>query len=317
MSAAEPIAAEPAAGAIGFIGLGAMGGPIAERLTGAGHRLIVFDTRSEAADALDRGGGAITRAASVKEVADTAATVFVSLPVPAIVEQVATGPGGLIEGAATRTYVDISTTGPAVAETVAGKLERAGIATVDAPLSGGPAGARSGKLTAMVAGPGDAIERVRPLLEAFAARVIVVGDVAGQGQAAKVINNLMSATAIAITAEAMVLGVKAGLDPATLLDVVGTSSGANNAAIDKFPKQVLTRNFNHGFRMELMAKDVRLAVDEARRRSVPMPVGTLVAELWSLADPRALGEDCTAIVRMFEEWGHATIESAAPERRST
>lgn len=294
---------------IGFIGLGAMGGPIAQRLRAAGHELVVFDSRPEAAEGLLQGGGT-HRAASSKEVADQAAIVFVSLPVPAIVAEVATGPDGLLNGAAIRTYVDISTTGPAVAETVAAKLEQKDIAVVDAPLSGGPAGAEAGKLTAMVAGAPDAVERVKPLLETFAARVIVVGDIAGQGQAAKVINNLMSATSIAITAEAMVLGVKAGLDPATLLDVVSTSSGANNAAADKFPKQVLTREFNHGFRMELMAKDVRLAVDEARRRSVPMPLGTLVAELWSLADPEVLGEDCTAIVRMFEQWGHAKIEPA-------
>jgi 2-hydroxy-3-oxopropionate reductase len=299
--------------AIGFVGLGAMGGPIAQRLQAAGHDLVVFDSRPEAADELLPGGGT-QRAASSKEVADRAGIVFVSLPVPGIVQEVATGPDGLLGGAAIRTYVDISTTGPAVAESVAGKLQQRGIAVVDAPLSGGPAGARAGKLTAMVAGTSEAINRVRPLLDAFAARIYVVGDAPGQGQAAKVINNLMSATSIAITAEAMVLGVKAGLDPATLLDVIGTSSGANNAAADKFPKQVLTREFNHGFRMELMAKDARLAVDEARRRSVPMPVGTLVSELWSLADPQVLGEDCTAIVRMFEEWGHATIESGTEER---
>lgn len=296
---------------VGFVGLGAMGGPIAQRLSDAGHRLVVFDTRPDAVDALAAGGGAIKRAASADDVACKAPIAFVSLPTPAIVEAVA---NEMAMGETMHTYVDISTTGPAVAESVAAKLTHRGVDVVDAPVSGGPAGARAGKLTTMVAGPTEAIERVRPLLEAFAARVITVGEAPGQGQAAKVINNLMSATAIAITAEAMVLGVKAGLDPATLLDVVSTSSGANNAAADKFPKQVLTRNFNHGFRMELMAKDVRLALDEARRRSVPMPLGALVAELWSLADPEVLGEDCTAIVKMFEDWGHAKI-APAPERR--
>lgn len=290
---------------VGFVGLGAMGLPIAERLLQAGHRLIVNDVSPTAADPLVSSGA--ERAATVRELADQANVVLVSLPLPQIIREVAVGNDGLLGGSAIQTYVDLSTTGPAVAEEVAAKLTQAGIEVVDAPLSGGPAGARAGKLTAMVAGADTAVERVRPLLEAFTSRQFVVGSHPGQGQSAKVINNLMSACAIAITAEAMLLGVRAGLDPATLLDVVNTSSGANNAAADKFPKQVLTRNFNHGFRMELMAKDVKLAVEEARRRSVPMPLGSLVSELWQIADPSELGEDCTAIVRMFEQWAHAEI----------
>jgi 3-hydroxyisobutyrate dehydrogenase-like beta-hydroxyacid dehydrogenase len=160
----------------------------------------------------------------------------------------------------------------------------------------------------MVSGPGVAVERVRPLVEAFAGNVFVVGSAAGQGQGAKVINNLMSACSIAITAEAMVLGVRAGLDPATLLDVIHVSSGANNAASDKFPKQVLTRAFAHGFRLDLMAKDVHLALDEARRLGVPMVLGSTVEELWGLADATGdAGRDCTEIVRLFEAWGGAEI----------
>jgi 3-hydroxyisobutyrate dehydrogenase-like beta-hydroxyacid dehydrogenase len=186
------------------------------------------------------------------------------------------------------------------------------VSAVDAPVSGGPAGAEAGRLTLMVSGPDAALERVRPLLEAFAGNMFVVGSAAGQGQAAKVINNLMSACSIAITAEAMVLGVRAGLDPGTLLDVIHVSSGANNAASDKFPKQVLTRDFAHGFRLDLMAKDVHLALDEARRRGVPMVLGSTVEELWGLADATGDdGRDCTEIVRMFEAWGGAEIAPGA------
>lgn len=294
---------------VGFIGLGAMGMPVAVRLQQAGHSLVVYDTRPEAgAELVPRGA---VRAGSVREVADRAATVFVSLPLPDIVEQVALGPDGLRGGAAIRSYVDLSTTGPTVAQAVADELLQAGVAAIDAPVSGGPAGARAGRLTVMVAGADEAIAAVRPLLDTFAGRVFVVGTRPGQGQAAKVINNLMSASAIAITAEAMMLGVRAGLDPATLLKVVNASSGANNAAADKFPNQVLTRRFNHGFRLELMAKDVRLAVEEAQRLQVPMPLGSEVCKLWSEADPDVVGEDCTAIVRMYEEWGHTTIAPAA------
>ena len=293
---------------VGFIGLGAMGAPVATRLQQAGYDLIVYDSRAEAADALVAAGA--RRVDSPRAVADEAATVLVSLPLPGIVADVALGADGLIHGSAIRTYVDLSTTGPEVAAEVGAALAEASIATVDAPLSGGPAGARDGRLTVMVAGGQDQIDALEPLISSFAGRIFVVGDRAGQGQAAKVINNLMSATAIAITAEAMVLGVRAGLDPATLLEVVGASSGANNAAADKFPNQVLTRRFNHGFRLELMAKDVRLAVEEGSRLDVPMPLGNVVSELWNEADPAILGEDCTAFVRMYEEWGHVTIAPA-------
>jgi len=293
---------------LGFVGLGAMGARIAARLLDAGHRVVVCDARAQAAAPLRERGAEV--AGSPRAVADVAATVFVSLPTPAIVRAVALGDDGLAGGGALRTYVDLSTTGPAVAEEIAAALATRAVAAVDAPVSGGPAGAEAGRLTLMVAGPPVAVAAVQPLLEHFAGRIFVVGDRAGQGQAAKVINNLMSACSIAITAEAMVLGARAGLDPATLLDVVDASSGQNNAASDKFPKQVLTRNFDHGFRLELMAKDVRLALDEAHRRQVPMLLGATVSELWNLAETQDVGDDCTAIVRMFEQWGGATVEPA-------
>jgi 2-hydroxy-3-oxopropionate reductase len=300
MSAAEEV--------VGFVGLGAMGSRIAGRLLATGRRVVVFDARAQAADDLVAGGA--TRAGSAREVADAAATVLVSLPTPQIVRTVALGDDGLAGGAAIRTYVDLSTTGPAMAEEVARGLGEHSIACVDAPVSGGPAGADAGRLTLMVAGPAAAVADVRPLLEAFAGKLFVVGEVPGQGQTTKVINNLLSACAIAITGEAVVLGVRAGLDPKTLLDVIDASSGQSNAASDKFPKQVLTREFDHGFRLALMAKDVRLALDEARRRQVPMLLGSTVSELWNLADAQDDGADCTAIVQLFEQWGGATIETA-------
>ncbi len=279
---------------------------MAARLLGAGHALVVHDPDADAVDAAVAAGA--TAAASPREVADAAAVVMVSLPRPSIVHDVALGADGLAEGSAIEVCVDLSTTGAATAQAVSEGLAAHDIAAVDAPVSGGPAGAEAGRLTLMVSGTDAAVERVRPLVEAFAGNVFVVGSEAGQGQAAKVINNLMSACSIAITAEAMVLGVRAGLDPATLLDVIHVSSGANNAASDKFPKQVLTRAFAHGFRLDLMAKDVHLALDEARRRGVPMVLGSTVEELWGLAD--ATGDDsrdCTEIVRMFEAWGGAEI----------
>jgi 3-hydroxyisobutyrate dehydrogenase-like beta-hydroxyacid dehydrogenase len=295
--------------AVGFVGLGAMGGRMAARLLGAGHALVVCDPDPDAVSAARDAGATVVD--TPREVADAAPVVMVSLPRPAIVEQVALGPDGLAHGAAIEVYVDLSTTGVATAQTVSDGLAQRDVAAVDAPVSGGPAGAEAGRLTLMVSGPDAAVARVTPLIEAFAGNVFVVGDAAGQGQAAKVINNLMSACSIAITAEAMVLGVRAGLDPETLLDVIHVSSGANNAASDKFPKQVLTRAFAHGFRLDLMAKDVHLALDEARRRGVPMVLGATVEELWGLADATGDdGRDCTEIVRMFEAWGGAEIAAS-------
>jgi len=282
---------------------------MAARLLGAGHALVVCDADPDAVSAAREAGATVVD--TPREVADAAPVVMVSLPRPAIVEQVALGPDGLAHGSALEVYVDLSTTGVATAQTVSDGLAQRDVAAVDAPVSGGPAGAEEGRLTLMVSGPDAAVARVTPLIEVFAGNVFVVGDAAGQGQAAKVINNLMSACSIAITAEAMVLGVRAGLDPATLLDVIHVSSGANNAASDKFPKQVLTRAFAHGFRLDLMAKDVHLALDEARRRGVPMVLGATVEELWGLADATGDdGRDCTEIVRMFEAWGGAEIAAS-------
>jgi 3-hydroxyisobutyrate dehydrogenase-like beta-hydroxyacid dehydrogenase len=289
---------------LGIVGLGAMGARMARRLLDAGHEVAVHDAAPAAADALAASGA--TACASAREVADRATIVLVSLPAPEIVAAVARE---LIGGAELRTYVDLSTTGPDVAEEVADLLAAAGIGCVDAPVSGGPAGAEAGRLTLMVAAAPEAVAEARPVLERLGS-LLVVGDRPGQGQTVKVINNLLSASAIAITAEAVALGVKAGIDPATLLDVVHVSSGASNAASTKFPQQVLTRRFDHGFRLALMAKDVRLCLAEAQRRGVPMLLGGLVAQLWTLGEAHTdEGADCTEIVRLIEGWAGTTIES--------
>ena len=292
---------------VGFVGLGAMGARMVARLLEAGLPVFVHDALPAAVDALVAQGA--RAASSPREVAGSAATVLVSLPSPAVVREVALDERtGLLGGTALRRYVDLSTTGPQVAEEVGAHLAEAGIECVDAPVSGGPAGAAAGTLTIMLAGPAGALDAVRPLLGALGSSLFVVGERAGQGQLAKVINNLMSASAIAISAEAVALGVRGGLDPETLVEVVGASTGSSNAILDKFPNQVLTRRFDQGFRLDLMTKDVRLCLDEARRREVPMVLGAAVEQLWGLA-LRELdeGADCTAIVQMIEAWSDTTI----------
>jgi 3-hydroxyisobutyrate dehydrogenase-like beta-hydroxyacid dehydrogenase len=290
-----------------------MGSRFATRWLEAGYDLVGFDSDPAAvARAVSAGAG---QAGSVAEVADRAETVFVSLPTPEAVYDVACRRSDcLATGTAIRTYVDLSTTGPSMAATVATALSARDIRCVDAPVSGGPAGAEAGSLTVIASGADDAIAPVRPLLEAIGSRIFVAGGEPGQAQLVKLINNLLSATAIAITGEALVLAAKAGLDPRMVLDVVNVSSGANNAAADKFPRQVLTRAFNHGFRLDLMTKDVRLCLAEAREREVPMVVGEAVEGLWTLATERLEpGADCTAIVTLFEAWGGASVTTPAQD----
>lgn len=288
---------------IGFVGLGAMGQHMAARLLDAGHELAVFDTRPEAMEPHAARGA--TACDSAAEVADVARTVLVSLPTPDVVRDVANELSG---GETIETYVDLSTTGPPVAAEVAAMLTASGVACLDAPVSGGVAGAKAGSLTIMAAGDTAGFERTRPVLEVIGKNVVHVGDEPGQGQLAKVLNNLLSATALAITAEAVALGVRGGLSARTLVDVFTKSSGRNSATDDKFPRHVLPRTFGAGFRTELMNKDVQLCLAEAQRQGVPMMLGGSVAQLWSLAAATADdGADCTEIVQMVEGWAGVVI----------
>ena len=278
---------------------------MARRLIDAGHQLSVYDTAPAAVAALSEAGADVCE--SARAVADAAELVLVSLPSGEVVSEVARQLAG---GSALRVYVDLSTTGPQVAEEVAELMATAGVGVVDAPVSGGRAGAESGRLTVMVAGAPEHIAIAAGVLELLGSRIFVVGPRPGQGQAVKVINNLMSACSIAITAEATSLGVKAGLDPAVLLEVVAASSGSNTAAAQKFPAYVLTRTFDQGFRLNLMAKDVRLCLAEARRLGVPMLIGATVEQLWNLGDASFPDDaDFMEIVRLFEDWANVTIES--------
>ena len=292
---------------VGFVGLGEMGGRMARRLIAGGYELSVNDAD---AGALERAVAAgASPCADAAGVADAAEIVLVSLPSPPVVAAVAEQ---LVGGSAMRLYVDLSTTGPQVAEQVATQMAAADVGVVDAPVSGGAAGAEHGRLTIMAAGQPAHIETARPLLELLGSTIFVVGGRPGQGQSVKLINNLMSACSIAITSEAATLGVKAGLDPKTLLEVVSASSGANVASRTKFPQYVLTRSFHQGFRLELMAKDVRLALTEARRHGVPMVLGSTVEQLWNLGEANLEpSADFMEIVQLFERWAGARIESDA------
>jgi 3-hydroxyisobutyrate dehydrogenase-like beta-hydroxyacid dehydrogenase len=298
--------------AVGFIGLGVMGNPLARRLLASGHALVVLDPDAAAAARLTRRGALAVR--SPREVADRASIVFLSLPTPQIVREVALGSDGVVHGRAVRTCVDLSTTGPRVVREIAAGLAARGIETVDAPVSGGATGAAKGTLAVMAAGKPRAVARVRGLLGTFGT-VFVVGNRPGQGQLLKIINNLLSSTAVAITSEAMVAGVKGGLDPDAMIAVFNASSGRNTATEDKFPKWVLTRKFAFGHPIAGVCKDIGLAIDECQALGVPMWVGSAARQLWQYAYARGgARKDMTALVTYIEDWAGVRVKGRRRSR---
>jgi len=283
---------------IGFIGLGNMGQPMARRLIEAGHKLIVYDTRNDAVAPLVALGAKL--ASSPQDVADRVETVMSSLPSLQVSEKVATGEGGVIHGKRVKRYVDLSTTGSRVAAEIAAALHKKNIVQIDSPVSGGVGGANKGTLAVMVSGPQADIDVVKDALSVLG-KVFVIGHKPGMAQTMKLANNFLSATAMAATSEAVAMGVKAGLDPAVMIDVINAGSGRTTASDGKFPQAVLPRTFNYGFTTALMLKDVRLCVDEARALDVPNYVMSAVLDQWELTNTEFGGDtDFTAIVKMIE-----------------
>jgi 2-hydroxy-3-oxopropionate reductase len=284
---------------IGFIGVGRMGAAMAARLLNAGHPLTVCDPDDAAVVALLSAGA--TRAKSPAAVASAARIVVTSLPTPQIVLDVVMGHDGIRDGSAVEKFVDLSTSGAAAAGWIDRVLRERGVHAFDAPVSGGIAGARAGTLALMVSGPSQAYADIEPILKVLG-RVFYVGEKAGLGQTLKLANNLMSQAAIAITAEALALGVKAGIDARVMLEVLNASSGRNTASADKFPNHVLTRRFDFGFSTGLALKDVRLCLEEAATLGAPMTLGFAVQKL--LSDTQDLfgpASDCTCVARTVEE----------------
>ncbi len=294
---------------IGFVGLGNMGGPMALRLIDAGHELMAFDLNTPALDALvGRGARA---AASLAELAAHAETIFLSLPTPDVVQSVVLGEGGLSSGTAVQRVVDLSTSGPRLAVRIARALAEHGIAFVDSPVSGGVAGARAGTLAVMAACARSEFEQLEPLLKVLG-RPFHVGTDPGLGQMMKLVNNLLSGAALAITSEAMLLGSKAGLDPDTMIDVITAGSGRNSASQDKFPKAILPRRFDAGFATRLMYKDLKLALEEAESLGLSLWVASAVKQLW-LTTYNEIGpdQDFTTIMQCVERAGHFEVRGRA------
>jgi 3-hydroxyisobutyrate dehydrogenase-like beta-hydroxyacid dehydrogenase len=284
---------------LGMIGLGRMGAPMAARLVGAGHAVLGYD-QAGTAERLPPG---VRAAESVAALAAEAQAVFLSLPDGAACLAVC---DDLVAAPATRrprAVVNLSTVGVPAAEACADRLAAAGIASLDAPVSGGVAGAVSGGLAMMVGGEASLYADVRPLLVAIARNCFRVGDRAGQGQAMKLLNNYVSAAAMAATSEAVLCGTRLGLDPAQVVEILNVSSGRTTASTDKFPRSVLPRSFDFGFAGALMAKDVALYLEQAERAGAPREVATAVTGLWERFNCACPSEDFTAIYRYLEGGG--------------
>jgi 3-hydroxyisobutyrate dehydrogenase-like beta-hydroxyacid dehydrogenase len=290
---------------IGFIGLGNMGQPMARRLIEAGHSLVIYDTRNDAVAPLVALGAKL--ASSPQDVADRVETVMASLPSLQISEKVALGEGGVIHGKRIKRFIDLSTTGSHVAGEIAAGLAKKNIVQIDSPVSGGVGGANKGTLAVMVSGPKADIDVVKDALGVFG-KVFVIGQKPGMAQTMKLANNFLSATAMAATSEAVAMGVKAGLDPAVMIDVINAGSGRSTASDGKFPQAVLPRTFNYGFATALMLKDVRLCTEEARSLDVPNHVMSAVLDQWEATNTEFGGDsDFTVIVKMIERRAGVTV----------
>lgn len=295
---------------LGFVGLGQMGRPMAGRLLAAGYRLLVLDRDPRAVAALVEAGASAVD--SPAQMAETATHVLLSLPDGAVVQEVVEGVQGLACGGALRCVIDFSTIGPRAAQRVAARLAESGIDHVDAPVSGGTAGAREGRLSIMAACPSAVLVRDHAILEQFG-KVFHVGETAGQAQIMKLANNLLNVAAIALTSEAMVMGAKAGLDCAQMLDIINASTGRNSATMDKFPRAVLPGTFDFGFATGHAYKDVGLCIDEAEAMGIPMVVGAAVRQMLSITNAQyGPQSDFTSVCRVVESWAGAEVRSRNP-----
>lgn len=297
---------------LGFIGLGVMGGPMARRLAEAGYSLVVHDINPAALKPLAKAGARVAR--SAREVADQATAVFVSLPAPAILREVSLGANSIAMGKKAKIVVDLSTTGSAIEKEVAAGLAIKRITLIDAPVSGGATGAAKGTLAVMVAGKSTAVAQVSDAL-AVLGKLFVVGNTPGQAQFMKLLNNLLSQSALAMSLEALVAGVKAGLDPDVMMDVINAGSGRNTATDDKIPRTVLTRSFDFGFPISGACKDTGLAIEECQAMGLPMLVGSAAHQLWKFAYNQGAGKrDMTTLVTYLEAMAGVEVRGRAARK---
>ncbi|WIV11974.1 NAD(P)-dependent oxidoreductase [Proteiniborus sp. MB09-C3] len=291
---------------IGFIGLGVMGKRMATNVLKGGFELVVSDLNKEAVRELKEMGA--KEGSTPADVAKDVDVLLTSLPNSAIVEGVILGKDGALEGIKEGTIiVDLSSITPKSIQNIAKKASQKGVEVLDAPVSGGASGAEKGTLTIMVGGNKDAFEKVLPVLNCIGKKVIHVGEI-GAGDTAKLVNNLLLGANMVAVAEALALGVKAGLKPEVLYNIISQSSGSSYALTAKYNNFIAKGNFEPGFMIDLQYKDLQLAVDTAKDLKMPLVIGNLSQQMYEVARAKGLGtEDISAVLKLYEEWGNIEV----------
>jgi 3-hydroxyisobutyrate dehydrogenase len=283
---------------VGFVGVGMMGGPMCRNVLKGGHEVVVYDLNP---DAMARVAGAKTTAAtSPKAVAEQAAVVFTSLPMPADVEAVVLGENGIAAGAKKgHTLVDLSTNAPAMVKRIAETLAARGIAFLDAPVSGGVDGAEAATLAIMCGGKPADFERVKPVLDCIGKNVFLVGEI-GAGSIAKLCNNMISFCNLAVASEALMLATRAGLNPALMADVIKASSG-DSASLKRIVRKGLRGDWQQEFALNLAHKDLTLALDLGRQTETPLAFGSYTYTILQQGRAKGWGkDDVGAVLRVLE-----------------
>jgi len=299
----------PETTAIGFIGLGSIGAPMAERIVQAGYRVHVYDIRPEAMAPFR---GRAECAASPRAVADQADTVLGCLASNDSFREAVLGRDGIAAGRRAKQYVHLGTNGSAVVQELAAGLEKFGVATLDAPMTGGRVRAQQGKLTVMASGPRALFDAVEPILRCYGDKVVYLGPSVGAAQVMKSVNNMLSLTNLVAASEALVVGAKAGLDPEAMLDVINHGSGQNTATSSKVPRHILPRSFDFGGSLSVVMKDIGVFIDHAAAFGIPTPVSDLVRATYRKAiQDGSAAEDITTVIRPMEKQAGVTLHARA------
>lgn len=292
---------------VGYLGLGNMGHPMAMRIADAGHKLLVFDINKEVL--IDFRERQISIAESIRDLADNADIIICSLPSNEIIREAVIGSEGLVTGNRVKTYINACTTGSNFASEISDELLKNGIATLEAPISGGPPGARDGTLSIMASGPLKVYKEVKPVLESYGKKLVFCGEKPGLAQVLKLANNILFATSIFATTEAIAMGVKAGLDPSLMLDAIQSGTGRNATVDLVMPNSVLSRSFDFGATIGILMKDVNLALEEGEKQGVPQPVSQQVRQMMLLAMHQGWEQrDLSELVKLVENWSDTEIK---------
>jgi 3-hydroxyisobutyrate dehydrogenase-like beta-hydroxyacid dehydrogenase len=292
---------------LGYLGLGNMGQPMATRLVDAGHTVVVRDINGAATEPLME--RQVKVATSGRDLADNSEIIVCSLPSNKIIREAVLGAEGLIEGDKMRVFVNACTTGSPFAEEMNEALAAKGVTYFDAPISGGPAGARDGTLSVMTSGPKEIYDEIEPYLRAYGTTLVYCGEKPGLAQVLKLANNMLFASNIMVTSEVMAMAVKAGLDAETMITAISAGSGRNSSIDMIMPRSVMPRTFDFGATIDILMKDVNLALEEGEAQGVPQPVSQQTRQLMLLAMHRGWAQkDLSELAKLVEEWSGTEIK---------